>query len=96
MKLRYSPSSLADLDAILDYISAHSPQGASKVISRIRAITDMIAAHPFAGTPTNDPAIRRISASPYPYLIFYEITDVEIIIRYVRHDARNPATMPHA
>ncbi len=30
MKLRYSPSSLADLESILDYISARSPQGDSK------------------------------------------------------------------
>ena len=96
MKLRYSPSSLADLDAILGYISTHSPQGAIKVKGRIRAIIDMIAAHPFVGTPTNDPAIRCILTSPYPYLIFYEVTDAEIIIRYVRHDARNPATMPRS
>jgi toxin ParE1/3/4 len=96
MKLRYSPSSLADLESILHYISARSPQGAIKVKGRIRAIIDMIAMHPFTGTRTNDPAIRRFATSPYPYLIFYEITDAEIIIRYIRHDARNPDTMPRA
>jgi toxin ParE1/3/4 len=38
MKLRYSPSALADLEAILAYIAARSPQGANKVQARIRAV----------------------------------------------------------
>jgi toxin ParE1/3/4 len=59
MKLRYSPSSLADLDAILGYISTHSPQGAIKVKGRIRAIIDMIAAHPFSALR---PTIRPFAA----------------------------------
>jgi len=31
MKLRYAPSALADLEAVLAYIEARSPQGARKV-----------------------------------------------------------------
>jgi len=29
--------------------------------------------------------------TPYPYLIFYEATDAEIIIHAVRHGAREPS-----
>jgi toxin ParE1/3/4 len=32
--------------------------------------------------------------APYPYLVFYELTDTEIIIHAVRHAARNPSGMP--
>ena len=96
MKLRYTPASRADLEFILDYISPRSTQGSLKVKARIHSVIELIAAHPFAGAITSDPSIRRISTSPYPYLIFYEITGNEIIIHHIRHDARNPDTMPQA
>jgi plasmid stabilization system protein ParE len=33
---------------------------------------------------------------PYPYLVFYEVTDEEIIVHAVRHGARDPGSMPGA
>jgi len=33
-------------------------------------------------------------ALPYPYLIFYEAAENEIIIHAVRHAARDPSGMP--
>ena len=38
MKLRYTLPALADLSSVLDYIAAHSPQGASRVQARIQTI----------------------------------------------------------
>lgn len=94
MKLRYTLPALADLSTILDYIAPHSPQGARPVQRRIQVIIDLLLTHPGIGTRTDDPAIRRMTAVPYPYLIFYEATDAEIIIHAVRHAARDPAEMP--
>ena len=94
MKLRYTPPALADLSAILDYIAAHSPQGARRVQARIQLLTDLLLLHPRIGRRTSDPAIRRMATPPYSYLIFYEITETEIIIHAVRHAARDPSTMP--
>jgi plasmid stabilization system protein ParE len=90
MTVRYTPSSLAELDEILDYISPRSPQGALNVKARIQTIITMIGVHPFIGTATNHPGIRRVAASPYPYLVFYEIEGEDIIIRRIRHAARKP------
>jgi plasmid stabilization system protein ParE len=50
--------------------------------------------YPHIGRRTNDPAIRRMTMTPYPYLIFYEATDTELIIHAIRHAARDPAGMP--
>jgi toxin ParE1/3/4 len=35
-----------------------------------------------------------MTVTPYPYLVFYEATDAEIIIHAVRHAARDPSGMP--
>lgn len=56
----------------------------------------LVSNHPSVGIQTEDPAIRRINTSPYPYLIFYEINGEDIIIHAVRHSARDPSGMPGA
>jgi toxin ParE1/3/4 len=94
VKLRFTLPALADLDSILDYIAAHSPQGAKRVQGRIQNIIGLLLSHPDIGVRTEDPAIRRLSTPPYPYLVFYEIAQTEIIIHAVRHAARDPSGMP--
>jgi toxin ParE1/3/4 len=94
VRLRYTLPALADLSAILDYIAARSPQRARRVQARIKALTDLLLLHPHIGRRTNDPAIRRMTTAPYPYLVFYEATQTEIIIHAVRHAARDPSDMP--
>jgi plasmid stabilization system protein ParE len=50
--------------------------------------------YPLVGTRTDDPVIRRLTTPPYPFLVFYEVTETEIIIHAVRHAARDPSGMP--
>lgn len=64
--------------------------------ARIQTIIDLLLLHPKLGTTTDDPTIRGMTTSPYNDLIFYEATEVEIIIHAVRHAARNPSRMPGA
>ena len=94
VKLRYTLPALADLGSVLDYIAAHSPQGARRVQRRIQSVIDLLLLYPHIGTRTEDSAIRRMSALPYPYVIFYEATESEIVIHAVRHAARDPSGMP--
>ena len=94
MRLRYTLPALADLDSILAYIGAYSPNGAARVHARIQAVLDLLLSYPRIGATTEDPAIRRITTTPHPYLIFYEIADEEIVVHAVRHAARNPVGIP--
>jgi plasmid stabilization system protein ParE len=94
VKVRFTLPALADLGSTLDYIAAHSPPGAKRVQARIQAIIDLLSVHPHIGVRTDDPAIRRLTTPPFPYLVFYEVTDTEIIIHAVRHGARDPSGMP--
>jgi len=94
VKLRYTLPALADLDEILDYIDGKSPQGAARVKGRIESIINLLLTHPLVGKRTDDPSIRRMATPPYPYLVFYEATDDELIIHAIRHAARKPSSMP--
>lgn len=96
MRLRFTRPALADLDAVLDHIATHAPQGAQRVQRRIKAVIELLRLHPGIGRRTDDPAIRRMATAPYPYLIFYEATDTDVIVHAVRHMARDPAGMPGA
>jgi toxin ParE1/3/4 len=89
VKVRYTLPALADLNAILDYIAARSPQGAKRVQARIQSIIDLLLLYAFVGARTDDPTMRRLPASPYPFLVFYEVTETEIIVHAVRHAARD-------
>jgi toxin ParE1/3/4 len=94
MKLRYTLRGAADLDKVLAYIEARSPEGAHRVQTRIQVIIDLLLQHPHAGQLTSKGRLRRMIASPYPYLIFYRATEDEIVIHGVRHSARHPSSMP--
>jgi toxin ParE1/3/4 len=94
VKIRYTRPALADLASILDYIGDHSPQGAARVQARIQAVIDLLLAHPHIGVRTDDPSIRRLMTLPYPYLVFYEITETTVVVHAIRHGARDPSDMP--
>jgi toxin ParE1/3/4 len=94
VRLRFTPRALSELDEVLTYIRERSPQGADRVQARIEAVTGLLVEYPWSGQPTSNPRVRRVLAAPYPYLVFYEATEDEIIIIGVRHGARDPASMP--
>lgn len=93
MRLRYTREALADLNVALEHIAKHSPQGAQRVQGRIQAVIHLLLQHPQIGQMTSRRGMRRMVASPYPYLIFYRATEDEIVIHGVRHSARRPSTM---
>ncbi len=93
MKLRYTLRGAAELDKVLVYIEERSPQGARHVQARIQAIINLLLQHPHAGQLTSKGRLRRVVASPYPYLIFYHATKDELVIHGVRHSARRPSSM---
>ena len=94
MTLRYTPQALLELELVLGDIAERSPQGARRVQQRIQAITNLLLDHPRSGQLTSIRSMRRVVATPYPYLIFYQIIDDEIVIVGIRHGARDPSLFP--
>ncbi len=93
MKLRYTRRAAAELEEVLAYIEDRSPLSARHVRARIQTIINLLLRHPHAGQLTSNGRLRRMVASPYPYLIFYEATEDQIVIHGVRHAARRPFTL---
>jgi toxin ParE1/3/4 len=94
VKIQYTNPAASDLANVLDYLVAKSPQGARRVQQRLRAIERLLVQFPLTGEATRLAWLRRVTAVPYPYLIFYEVTPDAIIIHAVRHNARDPSSMP--
>ena len=94
MSIRYTRPALADLEEILAYVEARSPQGARRVLQRIESLVQLLPERPWLGRSTDDPTIRRLAVPPFPYLVFYETVGGEIMIHAIRHGARDPASMP--
>ncbi|TNC12404.1 type II toxin-antitoxin system RelE/ParE family toxin [Methylobacterium terricola] len=94
MRLRYTPEAADELERILNGISETSPSGGRRVLARIQAATDRLLDQPRSGPPTDLRPMRRTLARPY--LIFYTLTEDEVVVVGIRHGARDPATMPDA
>lgn len=90
MRLRLTRPASRQLEAVLQHIAKHHPQGAENVRDRLRTVMNVLVDHPFAGRVTARPQVRRIIALPYPYAITYTVADGDVVILGIRHTARRP------
>ena len=90
MRVRWSESSLSDIDEIFSYIHDHNRTAAVTVVERIKAVASLLQDFPEAGHLTDEPGVRMFPTVRYPYLVFYTINpdDAEIVILHVRHGAQ--------
>jgi addiction module RelE/StbE family toxin len=96
MRLRYDPRAIQDLQDIRDYLTAQASAKAAEVIRRhLRARIERLGAHPFIGIATDNPDIRVLPPTRYPYRIYYTVRGDEVVILHIRHTARRmPADLP--
>ncbi|WP_166141698.1 type II toxin-antitoxin system RelE/ParE family toxin [Methylosinus sp. RM1] len=90
MRLRYTARAAQHIDAVLAFVAERSPRGARNIRIRLQTVLALLQERPLAGRRTSVPPVRRISASPYPYLVDYQANGVEIVILRFRHAARSP------
>ncbi|MBW7972292.1 type II toxin-antitoxin system RelE/ParE family toxin [Bradyrhizobium sp. BR 10289] len=90
MKVRWSESSLSDIDDIFSYIHERNRTAAAAVVERIKAVASLLQDFPEAGHLTDEPGVRMFPTVRYPYLVFYTIntSDAEVVILHVRHGAQ--------
>lgn len=90
MKVRWSESSLSEIDDIFAHIHEQNRTAAAAVVERIKAVASLLQDFPEAGHLTDEPGVRMFPTVRYPYLVFYTVNpaEAEIVILHVRHGAQ--------
>ena len=90
MIVRFTRRAESDLDAIVDYLVAFSPEGARRVAASLREAIQIIADHPFGGLKTTRPTLYVKIVPRYPYKVFYRVREDVIEVIHIRHASRRP------
>ena len=75
MKVRFSPRAVAELEAIADYLTPRSRQGAQNVRAAILNSLENLALFPGIGRRQTVEGVYKIGVRKNPYLIYYRIDD---------------------
>jgi toxin ParE1/3/4 len=94
MRVKYTQPASQDVEAVLEYVHKNFPQGAKNISNRIRDLENLLSEFPFSGSKTRIPWLRRLVIAPYPYLLFYEVNQEDVIIHAIRHSTRDTQSMP--
>lgn len=92
MRLQYTDAALGEIDEILSYIAKDNPLAAEEVAAVLQATLRRLAEYPRLAVETDDPEVRVLPVLPYRYLVFYTIAEDAIVIRNVRHSAKDRAS----
>ncbi len=88
MKVRYTATALSEIEDILTYIAKDNPSAAQRMSVTILATIDRVVEFPHIAIESNLVGVRVAPVLPYRYLIFFSFIDSELIVRNVRHAAR--------
>jgi len=89
MMIRYSARAIRNLDGIREYIEKDNPEMAWVVASFIRRSIMVLNEWPFRGRATEKESIRRLVVTNYPYVVYYQIRDEDVLIVSVMHTAQD-------
>lgn len=95
-KVVFLATAMQDLQAIHQYIAYDSTKFARLEVKKIKAYTNSLIEHPFKGRLyqiSREKEIRTVSFRNY--MIFYTVSDTQIIVMSIHHHSRsldnNPA-----
>ena len=88
MKVRYTATALEEIEDILTFIARDNSSAALRVSGTILATVDRVAEFPHTAVEADVSGVRVAPALPYRYLIFFSIAGDVLIVRNVRHSAR--------
>ena len=85
MSIRWTPTALADLQAVHAYITADNVEAADKFVHVLKAIA-ALEAHPHMGRSGRVPGTRELVARPY--VIAYRVERAAVELLAIIHGAR--------
>ena len=88
MRIRWTGSALADLEAIGDFIALDSAVAAQRMAAGLAASVDALRDHPNLGRPGRLTGTRELVVSGTPYVVPYRVLGDDVQILAVFHGAR--------
>jgi len=90
--VRITPRAERDLEAIIEYVKAFSPQGVRHVALSLQQAFRVLGEQPRSGVPTQRQDVFVKIVPGRPYKVFYRLGAGRIEILHVRHSSRRPRT----
>jgi toxin ParE1/3/4 len=87
LRIVWTDDAVANLEAIVTYISAFNPAAASALAERLIAVADSLAMFPHRGRDVGDG--RREITTVWPYVLRYRVAGDAVVILRVRHGAQD-------
>ncbi|HXC98551.1 MAG TPA: type II toxin-antitoxin system RelE/ParE family toxin [Verrucomicrobiae bacterium] len=94
MKVRFTSAAELEIREALLYYEANQQGLATEFLAEVEAATDRITSHPHAWAAIS-PRTRRCRTHRFPYGIFYQIRNDEILIVSVMDLRRDPKRWEH-
>ncbi len=90
MKTRLTRAAIADVAAIKSFVSRENSQAAANIVAHVYRQIQLLSHFPEMGQATDLDGVRRIPVGRYPYIVYYEVLNEEVIVHHIRHAARRP------
>lgn len=88
MKIEWTKSALANLQAIAEYLAQEDEQAARRMTDRIREAVSLLGRHPGLGRPGRVPGTRELVVTRTPYIVPYRVRNEVVEVLRVFHSAR--------
>jgi len=88
LRIRWTGSALADLEAIGDFIALDNAVAAQRMVVGLIASVDALRDHPDLGRPGRLTGTRELVVSGIPYVVPYRALGDDVQILAVFHGAR--------
>jgi addiction module RelE/StbE family toxin len=88
MQLRWTEDAAADLERIADYLLAHAPERASRLVRALHEAPSTLLTFPNRGRPGKKDGTRGLALSPLPWIIVYAVRGDVIYVVRILHGAQ--------
>ena len=76
------------LREIREYVALDKPDAASRLATRLVAITDLLPANPHLGRAGAQPGVRELVVPGAPYILIYRLQKKSIVISTIVHGSQ--------
>ena len=96
MRVLFVTPARKQLQEIHDYVAKDNLAAADAIVSRMEYLAGLLAGSPHMGRKLIRGRRRRLTVTPYPYLMYYEVMGDTVRILSVRHTARHRGVFQEA